>query len=170
MREIPTVAFAGWSGAGKTTLIERLVQRLKASGLRVAVIKRDAHRFEIDRKGKDSWRFSQAGADITVLSSREKTALVERGELTFAQTAALIRDVDLVLVEGYKQEPLTQIGICRRASGKGFPDTLDHYVALVTDMEVGNVDVPCFGLDDISGVTEFLLGNLEHFSCIRCRD
>ena len=61
---VPTVGFAGYSGSGKTTLIEQLVRSLKARGLRVAVIKHDVHDFEMDREGKDSWRFSQAGADI----------------------------------------------------------------------------------------------------------
>ena len=74
MKGIPVLGFAAYSGTGKTTLIERLVGSLKARGLRVAVIKHDGHDFEIDRRGKDSWRFTQAGADISVISSMAKTA------------------------------------------------------------------------------------------------
>ena len=77
MKTIPIVGFAAWSGTGKTTLIEALVAHLTAQGVRVAVIKHDAHRFEIDREGKDSWRFTQAGAAISIVSSAEKTALIE---------------------------------------------------------------------------------------------
>ena len=76
MNPIPAIGFAAYSGTGKTTLIEKLVMTLKAQGCRIAVIKHDAHRFEIDREGKDSWRFTRAGADITLLSSPEKTAII----------------------------------------------------------------------------------------------
>ena len=74
---IPVIAFAGYSGSGKTTLIEALIPCLRRRGLRVAVIKHGAHHFDMDRPGKDSWRFSQAGAEVSVITSPEKTAVVE---------------------------------------------------------------------------------------------
>ena len=117
MEGIPVLAFAAYSGTGKTTLLEKVIRTLKRRGMRVAVIKHDGHDFTIDREGKDSWRFTQAGADISIISSAAKTALVEQRPLSFAQAAAMVHDVDLILVEGYKQEPLTQIGIFRKASG-----------------------------------------------------
>ena len=61
MNNIPVIAFAAYSGTGKTTLIEKLVRELKNRGLRLAVIKHDGHKFEIDHEGKDSWRFAKAG-------------------------------------------------------------------------------------------------------------
>ena len=57
-------SFIAWSGTGKTTYLERLIAALKARGLRVAAVKHDAHRLELDREGKDSWRFARAGAEI----------------------------------------------------------------------------------------------------------
>ena len=75
---IPIIGFAAYSGTGKTTLITQIVRELKAQGYRVCVIKHDAHQFEIDREGKDSWRFAQAGADMTILSSPAKTAMIEQ--------------------------------------------------------------------------------------------
>lgn len=68
MNSIPAVAFSAWSGSGKTTLIEQLVREFKQRGLRVAVIKHDAHGFDIDREGKDTWRFQMAGADLVAIS------------------------------------------------------------------------------------------------------
>ena len=156
MNNIPVIAFAAYSGTGKTTLIEKLVRELKNRGLRIAVIKHDGHRFEIDHEGKDSWRFAKAGADITVISSSEKTAYVEQGELTLEQLLDMIHGVDLILVEGYKNEKLPQIGIARAATGKGFPFEPEHFIALVTDMKM-DTDVPCFGLDDIVPVADFIL-------------
>lgn len=158
---IPVVAFAAYSGTGKTTLIEALVKALKADGVRVAVIKHDAHDFEIDHEGKDSWRFAKAGADMTIISSPKKTAVIEQRERTLWQNIAMIHDVDLILVEGYKNEDLPQIGICRKETGKGLPADESRYIALVTDMEHGNAAVPRFALEDIQGLKNFIM---EKFS------
>lgn len=164
MKGIPVLGFAAYSGTGKTTLIEKLVRSLKGRGLRVAVIKHDGHRFDIDCEGKDSWRFTQAGADISIISSAEKTALIEQRPLSFAQSAAMAHDVDLILVEGYKNENITQIGICRAETGTGFPAELNRYAAVVTDTEIGEVDIPRFGFEDIQKLTEFIMKNMDDFT------
>lgn len=155
---IPVIGFAAYSGTGKTTLIEKLLRRLKEKGFRVAVIKHDAHDFDIDREGKDSWRFTQAGADIMLISSEKKTAVIEQRQRSFAENLSLIHDVDLILVEGYKQEQIPRIGICRKASGKGLPHSANQYIAVVTDDEsISACGIPIFSLDDIEAVTEFIL-------------
>lgn len=164
---IPVLAFAAYSGTGKTTLIEKVIRSLKERGLRIAVIKHDGHSFEIDHEGKDSWRFSEAGADISVISSSGKTAVVEKRSLSFEQVAAKVQDVDLILVEGYKNEPLTQIGICRKASGKGFTAPLDRYIAVVTDTEIAcreSAGIPRFGFDEVQELTEFIMKNRNDFT------
>ena len=159
---VPVIGFSAYSGTGKTTLIEKIVLRLKSMGLRVAVIKHDAHRFEIDREGKDSWRFAKAGADMVILSSSEKTAIIEQRERTLWDNLSMVHDVDLILVEGYKQELLPQIGICRKATGKGMPFPPEHYIAVVTDDETLICsDVPRFALDDDEGVTAFIIRRMK---------
>lgn len=164
MESIPILGFAAYSGVGKTTLIEQLVPCLKAKGLRIAVIKHDGHHFEVDREGKDSWRFSQAGADISLICSDEKLALMEQRNKPFVELLSMVRDVDLVLVEGYKYENITQIGICRKATGKGFPAEIMRYVAIVTDLENIQSDIPKFGLEDIQNITEFIMENMKDFT------
>lgn len=154
------IGFAAFSGTGKTTLVEKLVLKLKAQGLRVAVIKHDAHDFEIDHEGKDSWRFAHAGADMTIVSSPKKTAVIEQRPRTLYDNIAMVHDVDLILVEGYKQEKLPQIGICRKATGKGLPYPPEHYLAVVTDDETLQ-GVPMFGLDDIDGICQFVLDHAQ---------
>lgn len=149
MNKIPVLGFAAYSGTGKTTLIEKLVVSLKAHGLRIAVVKHDAHRIDIDKEGKDSWRFSKAGAKMSIVSSKEKTACIEQRSLSFVEILSMVHDVDLILVEGYKNEPLTQIGICRKATGKGFPKDLGRYVAVVTDMEDWELDCVSSYKEDI---------------------
>lgn len=161
MSHIPAIAFAAWSGTGKTTLVEKLIIELKARGLRVAAVKHDAHRFEIDKEGKDSWRFSHAGAEVTVVSSPEKTALIETRPHSLRELLSMIHDVDIILVEGWKNESLPKIGICRRATGEGLPAPAESYAAVVTDMEMENCPVPCFGLDEISAIADFVLENAK---------
>lgn len=156
MDNIPVIAFAAYSGTGKTTLIEKLVRELKNRGLRLAVIKHDDHKFEIDHEGKDSWRFSKAGADITMINSDQQTAYVEKRELSLERLLCMVHDVDLILVEGYKNKNLPQIGIARAATGKGFPFAPEHFIALATDMEM-DTDIPCFGLEDIGPIADFIL-------------
>ena len=74
---VPVYQFIALSGTGKTTFLEKLVAELKDRGLHVGVYKHDGHDFEIDRPGKDSWRMTQAGADVTLLSSASKAVIME---------------------------------------------------------------------------------------------
>ena len=156
MDNIPMIGFAAWSGTGKTTLIEKLIGYFKGRGLRVAVIKHDGHDFEIDRPGKDSWRFTQAGADVSLITSGEKTALVERRGLTLAQAAALAGEVDLILVEGWKGGDFPRIGLARLAAGKDLPRQAGPFLAVVADRELP-CGCPRFGFDDIEEIGGFIL-------------
>lgn len=166
MAGIPVFAFAAYSGTGKTTLVEKIVRCLKEKGLRIAVIKHDGHDFEMDREGKDTWRFRQAGADITMISSATKMAYIEAGEHSLKELIDRVQAVDLILVEGYKNEHLPQIGIARKATGKGFTGPLSRFMALVSDYEKEELDttLPCFDLDDAQGVTEFIMQNMNDFT------
>lgn len=157
MAHIPVIAFAAYSGTGKTTVIEKLICQLKKKGLRLAVIKHDGHSFEIDHEGKDSWRFSHAGADITIISSAEKMAYIEQRELSLQEQIHMVHDVDLILVEGYKNENLPQIGIARAATGKGFTAEPNRFIALITDIIDIKTDKPCFGLDEIEEIANFII-------------
>lgn len=161
MNKIPAIAFAAWSGTGKTTLVEKLIYELKGRGLRIAAVKHDAHRFEIDKEGKDSWRFTQAGADMTIVSSPEKTAIIETRPRTLRENLSMIHDVDLILIEGWKNEDIPQIGICREATGLGLPAEPGRYIAIAADYEIENCPVPCFGLEDISALADFILENAK---------
>lgn len=157
MQNIPIIGFSAYSGTGKTTIIEKIILSLKAKDYKIAVIKHDAHDFDIDHEGKDSWRFSKAGADITLISSKNKTAIIEQRERTFEQNINSIKDVDLILVEGYKQENIPKIGIIRKQTNKGLPFETNKYIAIVTDdNSIKNHD-KCFDLNDIESLTNFII-------------
>lgn len=104
----PVLGVCGYSGSGKTTLIESLVPALTRRGLAVAVLKHDAHGMRIDTSGKDTERFFTAGA--TVVGRDPAQAFLRRpagrGESLTGWLEMLLREHDLVLVEGHKETPL----------------------------------------------------------------
>ncbi|MGI6072547.1 MAG: molybdopterin-guanine dinucleotide biosynthesis protein B [Lachnospiraceae bacterium] len=162
---IPVLGFAAFSGAGKTTLLEKLIPKLKKKGLAIAVVKHDSHGLAFDREGKDSWRFSHAGADYSVVSGPGQSAVFIGRSLQPEEAFRFISDADLILVEGYKEEAFSQIGISRKATGKGFTADIESFAAIVTDEEVPEESgVPIFALDDLDGIAEFIICNLDNFS------
>lgn len=120
------VGFAGYSGAGKTTLVEQVIATLRARGLRVSVVKHAHHRFDIDQPGKDSWRHRQAGAFEVLVVSDQRLALMREFEAPaaldiHAMLAELDVGVDWVLVEGFKHGDLPKIEVWR-APAAGEPE------------------------------------------------
>ena len=119
MKKPHAIAIIGNSGAGKTTLLERLIPASKRKGLRVGVVKHDAHRFDIDHPGKDSHRLTAAGADTMMITSAEKLAMVKRHAASPPIEELLERyfsDMDLVLVEGFRGSSLPKIEVHGRNS------------------------------------------------------
>lgn len=155
----PVFSIVAYSGTGKTTFLEKLIAELKRRGLRLGVIKHDAHKFEIDREGKDTWRFSEAGADVVAISSHEKTAIIEQRDLSLGEVISRIKDVDLILTEGYKHGGMPKIAVYRAASGNPLPAEADTFFAIVTDSAF-ETKTPCFGLDDAAGVAELIISKL----------
>ena len=156
---IPIVSIVGKSDSGKTTLIEKLLPELVRRGYRVATVKHDIHGFEVDREGKDSWRHKKAGAHTSVISSPNKVALIRDVEkdLTLAEIRGrLIQDVDLILSEGFKKDVQPKIEIFRKGVHESLLCTKeDNLVGIVSD-QVFNIGVPCFFLDDMKGLADFV--------------
>ncbi len=154
---IPILSIVGKSGAGKTTLLEQLIGELKRRKYRVATIKHDAHQFEIDHPGKDSYRHFHAGADWSVIGAPTKLAVVRRldRELTLDEIAALISDVDVILTEGYKREAKRRIEVSRRAHTTELISDRSELFALVADYPI-ELGVPRFDWTDIPALVDFI--------------
>ncbi len=108
---LPIFGICGWSGSGKTTLIEQIIPRLTGGGLKVAVLKHDAHRIQVDKPGKDSDRFFQAGADVLLQGQSEEFLRLhssDDNDLTLG-LASLVDQYDLILVEGHKTAKLRKV-------------------------------------------------------------
>ncbi|MFP5466329.1 MAG: molybdopterin-guanine dinucleotide biosynthesis protein B [Gammaproteobacteria bacterium] len=166
------VGFAGFSGSGKTTLVEQLVAGLRLRGHRVSVVKHAHHSFDIDHRGKDTWRHREAGAFEVVAASSQRMALVRTFEQAQRLTAHdLIRElhpgVDWVLVEGFKESNLLKVEIWRPDAGKPvlYPDD-PFVVAIATDApdrlpEATNR--PVLDLNDPDAVASWLADNASRF-------
>jgi len=157
------VAIVGKRDSGKTTLIEKLLPQLIKLGLRVGTVKHDAHSFEIDHEGKDSWRHSQAGALAYVISSSERLAYVAKldGEVPLADIARrFFGDFDLVVAEGYKRSAPHLVEIFRVGAGHDAPLCAPgEPMALVTDAPLEHEHL--FGLDDVTGLAHFVASRLD---------
>jgi molybdopterin-guanine dinucleotide biosynthesis protein B len=148
----------GNSGVGKTTFLEKLVRELKRRGYRVAAIKHDAHNFEMDRPGKDTYRLGEAGSDIVIISAARKLALLElvEEERSLDDLVSMVSGrVDIVLTEGYRRAAKAKIEVSRQETGSELVAPPEDLLALVTDQEF-DLDVPHFGLDDASGIADLL--------------
>jgi len=162
----PAVSFVAKSGTGKTTLLEKVFAELSRRGWRVGAVKHDAHSFEIDHEGKDSWRLTRAGASPMVISSREKLAIVQEGLREEVPLDEIIsrhmRGVDLVVTEGYKTGHLPKIEVHRQErSGEllcldGEGNVIDEDLVAVVSDTVRTPALPVLPLDDPAAVCDFL--------------
>jgi len=157
----PVFIFVGHSDSGKTTLIEKLLCELNGRGLRVATIKHAHHKVVLDTPGKDSYRYKQAGAMMSMLVTSNELQLVadavERREP--AQLAQrFLGEADLVLAEGFSHAGGVKIEVLRRECAK-LPrcNVEDGLIAIVTDMDEIYPQLPHFGLDDIAAIAQFML-------------
>lgn len=152
---------AGCSGSGKTTLMEKLIPQLNARGLRVSVIKHAHHCFDIDQPGKDTFRHREAGASEVLICCNSRWALMHElrddPEPALAELLGHLAPCDLVLVEGYKNEPIPKLEVLRQSSGKPplYPDH-DDIVALASDTRV-DTELPCLDIDDAAAVAAFIV-------------
>ncbi len=154
------IGLAGWSGAGKTTLMKRLIPALIARGVSVSTIKHAHHAFDVDVPGKDSWEHRQAGAAQVLVSSANRWALMSehRGapEPTLAFLLTRMNPVDLVIIEGFKREDHPKIEVHRAANGKPWLHPEDPRIVAVA-ADVAQSRLPQAALDDVEAVATLVL-------------
>lgn len=160
------VSFVAKSGTGKTTLLEKVISGLKNRGYKVGVIKHDAHRFDIDHPGKDSYRLTAAGADTMLISSPEKLALVKKhAESPPLETLVdtYFDDVDIILTEGFKKSGLPKIEVHRGERSKTLicrGEENDPSLIAVASDEILEIDVPLLDLNNPEQVVDFIEKNI----------
>lgn len=155
------LGISGGSGSGKTTLIEALLPELMAAGLSVSTIKHAHHGFDLDRPGKDSHRHRAAGASEVLVATGERWALLHENagsEPPLSALLARLAPVDLVLVEGYKREPIPKLEVHRPALGKPPLWPADASIlAVASDVALAHCDRAVLALADTAGIARWLL-------------
>lgn len=158
------IGFIGYSNTGKTTLIEKLVPLFSTRGLRVAAIKHAHHGFDMDRPGKDSFRYREAGARQVLIATSQRWALLTETErpATVDELLAQLAPCDLVLVEGFRSEGVFPRIEVRRASNRDpplFPHD-PHVVAVAADHAV-ETSLPVLDLNDAAKIAAFIVERLD---------
>jgi molybdopterin-guanine dinucleotide biosynthesis protein B len=158
------IGIAGYSGSGKTTLIERVVPVLVREGLRVSLVKHAHHEFDVDQPGKDSYRHRHAGCAEVLVSSSKRWALMHelRGlpEPSLQEQIKHLSPCDLVIVEGFKSEPIPKLEVHRKEGHTPllYPEDPD-VVAVATD-EPLDTRLPQLDLDDPEAIARFIIQHL----------
>lgn len=156
---IAAIGVVGCKNAGKTILIEGLLKEFTSRGVRVATIKHDAHDFEIDIPGKDTWRHRAAGSRLTIISSKSKFAVIRETEQE-AELADLLEFVDdsfdLVLVEGMRASPLPKILVQRLAAGDDPPGIRGEILAVVSGDSSAATEAALYDPGDTGAIADLI--------------
>ena len=154
----------GWKNSGKTGLMERLVTEFTARGLTVSTIKHAHHSFDVDHKGRDSYRHREAGAKEVLLSSRNRWALMhelrELEEPPLEHLLSRLSPVDLVLIEGYKRDAHAKVEAYRAETGAPLIAADDPTVKAIATNDPVEATQPLLPLDDATAIADFILGDV----------
>jgi len=132
------IGICGYHNSGKTTLIEKLIRRLRNEGYKIATIKNIPKKFSIDTEGKDTWKHRHAGASVVVASSPDETAFIFKRGMELKEIADILNEIarpDLILVEGHKREriPKISVGDIELEGAIKYEDNIDEIQSWIQD-------------------------------------
>jgi len=153
----PVIQIVGYKNAGKTTLLEQLIRNLSEAGYKVGTVKHDAHQFEVDHEGTDTWRHRRAGAAITAIASATRTAIMAETGSSLDEILQHMQGVDIVLVEGFKQERYPKIVMVRAEEDAELVRLLEHVAAVVSWNPEFTCDAAVFPICDTQRLFEWML-------------
>ncbi|MEA3384071.1 MAG: molybdopterin-guanine dinucleotide biosynthesis protein B, partial [Campylobacterota bacterium] len=154
------VAFTGPSNSGKTTLIIKLSNLLQKQNYKVAIIKHDPmDKATFDKEGKDSYKFSNTGAQVAVVSPK-KTTIFKKETSSIDEIVKSFNEFDFLLVEGLKTLPLPRICIQRDEINENYFDVSDT-IATNDSIEKSKLpkDMKILNLDDINEIVMWIKEN-----------
>lgn len=154
------LTISGWSGAGKTTLLTALIPHFIQRGLSVSSIKHAHHNAVLDKPGKDSFRHAEAGAQEVLLTTEDGFALFSRTSTPLKTLLTRLTPVDLVVVEGFKHEPVPRLAVFRPELGKPVPWPDEYMLAVASNAPLPDCPVPVLALNQPDAIVDFLIPRL----------
>jgi len=161
---VKAIGFIGYSNTGKTTLIEKLIPIFRARGLAVSAIKNAHHGFDMDRPGKDSFRYREAGAGQVLIATGQRWALLTetpQAAATLDDLLAQLAPCDLVIIEGFKSEgriPRIEVRRTTNTEAPLFPHD-PNVIAVAADHAV-DTRLPLLDLNDAANIAAFVVDQL----------
>lgn len=151
----------GYKNTGKTTLICKLIEMLTEQGIRVGVVKHDAHEFDTDHPGTDTWKQRKAGAQVVAIASGYRTAIIKESSTSLHDLITQINDVDIILVEGYKFENHPKILMIRTEEDLELLNQINNVKAVASWIPQGRFGkgfdlLPFYSIDDTAGILKLL--------------
>jgi molybdopterin-guanine dinucleotide biosynthesis protein MobB len=162
---VHVLGITGYANSGKTTLISRLINIFSSRGLKVASIKHAAHGYQLDQAGHDSWLHYNSGAEQVIVVGPDSMTRHQRLERqpSLQEIIASISGVDIILVEGFKNEVSPRILIYRPEAQKDKSFPPGQYLAVVTDTDI-NLGIPSFGLNQVEELANFIINYINSFN------
>ena len=165
----PLIGFCAYSGTGKTTLLTRLIPILRAKNFKIGIIKHAHHQFDIDHPGKDSYELRKAGASEIMIASSKRWALVHESDkkredpsLEEVLNHLSLKELDIILVEGFKHEPVVKIELNRPSLGNPFlyPNDSSIIAIAMDEKPIKKIRLPILDLNNENQIAEFITLNI----------
>ena len=151
------ISFTGNSNSGKTTILEKLISKLTEEGYKIGTVKHAHKNFKLDKKGKDSFRHMESGAEMVIIADPEKIHITKKIKNdNFTNLKPYFTDMDLIIVEGYKKESIPKIPIIQnKVTDKSLYVNNPYVIALISDTDIKH-RLPVFKRNDISRLSQFI--------------
>ena len=146
------------SNVGKTYIMEGLIKELKSRGLSIATIKHDIHGFDIDKKGKDTYKHREAGSETVIISSKNRLAMIKEleEETELNDIIEMVLDKDIILVEGYKKSTLRKIEVFRSGVSDKIITPKEKIIAIASDINLEIEDIIVVDREDYKKLADLI--------------
>ena len=146
------------SNVGKTYLLEGLIKELKVRGYSIATIKHDVHGFDIDKKGKDTYKHREAGSETVIISSKNRLAMIKelKEETELYDIIKMVLDKDIILVEGYKKSNLRKIEVFRSGVSEKIITPKEKIIAVASDINIDIDDIIIVDREDYKKLADLI--------------
>ena len=146
------------SNVGKTYLLEGLIKELKVRGYSIATIKHDVHGFDIDKKGKDTYKHREAGSETVIISSKNRLAMIKelKEETELNDIIKMVLDKDIILIEGYKKSNLRKIEVFRSGVSEKIITPKEKIIAVASDINIDIDDIIIVDREDYKKLADLI--------------